>query len=613
MNRLARSFIIWSLAIAGLAGFGLVTSCNIIGGSGGGSGNLKLLMTDAPTDDWAELSFHFLSASLHRQGSDTWEDFWQVTEATKETGKINLIDLSGINTILQAGPIKAGTYDRLKLVMNKSTLADSMTLIPMDGKQILPENITVVDPSGTGTIKVDFSSPIVVEADKPNLVGIDFDLAHPLSIVNLDGKVVIDLKVRHRILPRNLGSIQFARILGQITAATPNTDGTATFTIKSVQGDALIDFNANGNTIYTDVSAGTPVGGDFAGFQKYVGLADAGALVASNMQSNGSLYARRVWYSSDIDRLPQFTPEGLVRRVGDNWLSVQKKTTEAVATGDGHRRCDWNAETVFVDADTVWNFQGVDMGVKGTDGLRYVSRGFRVEVTYPADDTTSKVADLVNIQCAHTEGIVIEPTLENLTLGWFWHSKTMYYSTINDAVLGDHSFRWWFYAADSSFSKDAQGLIDSVAAARTAHLWVFAWAGLYWDKANTRWDIENLVLAPLKLHEFTKITTGYTADSGSIDVSTFNCWDWTTPEIMNIKLDTTGDLQTIVGSFIWKADTNVVTFTLPLPTDLWDDVLTTSANKVKIWVHPVKDGETYTWHAYSVIAYQFIPSTTAVR
>jgi len=618
MSRFFRVLTICLMVAAGAAGFSLLTSCNIIGGGGSGTGNLKLLMTDAATDDWTELSFHFLSASLHRQGSDTWEDFWAVTEATKETGKINLIDLSGITNILQATDIKAGTYDRLKLVMNKSTAADSMTLIPADGKQIPPENITVVDPSGNGTIKVDFSQPIVVETNKPNLVGIDFDLAHPLSIVNLDGKVVIDLKVRHRILPRNLGSIQFGRTLGAITVATPNTDGSATFTIQSVQGGALIDFKANGNTIYTDVSSGKAVSSNFTEFQKYVGVADAGALVASNMQSTGDLYARRVWFADDIDKLPQFTPEGLVRFVGDSWLSVQKKTTAAVATGDGHhRRCDWNAETVFVDGETQWSFQGTPMGVTGTDGLRYVSRGFRVEVTYPATDTTSKVADLINIQSAHSEGIVIEPTDTTLTLGWFWHSKTLYYSTINDTVLGDHSFRWWFYGADSSYSQLPSELIAAVTQAKDAHLWVFAWAELYWDSVNIRWDIENLVLAPLKLHEFTKITSGYNADTanpGTMVVSTFNCWDWTTPETMNIKLDSEGELQTIVGSFIWKADTNVVTFTLPLPVDLWDDVLTPSANRVKIWVHPVKDGEVYTWHAYSVIAYQFIPITPpAVR
>jgi hypothetical protein len=72
-------------------------------------------------------------------------------------------------------------------------------------------------------------------------------------------------------------------------------------------------------------------------------------------------------------------------------------------------------------------------------------------------------------------------------------------------------------------------------------------------------------------------------------------------------LDTTGDLQTVVGSFVWNVPTNLVTFTLPVLPAEWETPLTTSVNKVKIWVRPVKatDG-TFSWHAYSVIAYQFI-------
>ena len=154
-----------------------------------------------------------------------------------------------------------------------------------------------------------------------------------------------------------------------------------------------------------------------------------------------------------------------------------------------------------------------------------------------------------------------------------------------------------------------KSLIDSVAAARTAYLWVFARAGLTWDAANTRWVVENLVLAPMKLHDFTKITTGYTAASGTMGVSSFDCWDETTPETMTIKLDheATDAIQTVVGSFIWTADTNVVTFTLPvLPAD-WEALLVPTVDKVKIWVRPVKGADNlYSWHAYAAIAYQFI-------
>jgi hypothetical protein len=596
MKRIVHGFLFFGLV---LACFGLVTSCNITGSSSG-TGNLMMLMTDGPTDDWTEVTVHFLSASLHRFGAPTWETFWTANTADPASGKVNLVDLSGISDILNAGPINAGTYDRLKLVMNTSTDANSMTIIPADtNKQVAPEDITVVDPSGNGEIKVDLSTPLVVTSDSNNIVSIDFDLRHPLSIVNLDGKVVISLKVRCRALPRNLSQIQFGRTLGDITGATTNQDGTATLQITNLQG-AVVTFTANGNTVYTDVTSGTAQTGNFDDFSKA-----KAALVASNMQNDGTLYARHIWYADDITKLPQFTPEGLVRRVGDSWLSISKKQAEATATGEHHHRCDWNSETVFVNADTHWFFQGADMGVTGLDGLAYVSRGYRVEVEYTPENVTPKIAVKINIQFASAEGIVVEPTVDNFKLGWFWHVQTMLYSAVSD-----HEFGWWNYGMDSGRSADRQALIDMVAAAKTAHFWVFAWAGLTWDATAKQWEVQDLILAPMKLHDFTKIKSAYNADTTQPEtmvVSTYNCWDWSTPEDMTIKLDPTGDLQTIVGSFIWNGATHVVTFTLPVNPDRWGTLLTPTIDKVKIWVHPVEETDgTFTWHAYSVIAYQFI-------
>ncbi len=205
------------------------------------------------------------------------------------------------------------------------------------------------------------------------------------------------------------------------------------------------------------------------------------------------------------------------------------------------------------------------MGLKGTDGLRRIARGFRVEVLYVDENVTPKIAKSVNVQFAHAEGLVMDPTLEDFALGWMWRVRTMVYS----GVAG-HEFGWWSYGMDSSRSADRQAFIDVVHAAREAHLWVFAWAGLTWDAANLRWVVENLVIAPMKLHDFTRITEGYQASTQSMVVSTYNCWDESTPENMTIKLDTTGDLQTLVGLFVWRADTNLATFTVPVLPAQWE-------------------------------------------
>jgi len=580
------------LAIAGAAGFGLVTSCNITGGGSNATGGLNLFLTDAPTDEWEQVTVVLKSISLHRSNSTTWESVWTADPSDPASGTVNLVELNEVAELLdQSATIPVGTYDRMKIVID--TDPATMTLIP-DGSTtpIAAANITVIDPGGKGEIKVDLDPAIVIEEGKDANLMVDFDLAHPLSIVNVDGKVVISLKVRHKALPRRLAAIQFARTIGNITGAATDL---SSFTIKTLR-DTDVTFKVTANTLYYDVDA--KAAGTFTGLSGLVGK--GAALVASNMNADGSLFARRVWYSTDIDLLPKFTPEGLVRRVGDTWLSIVKKNTEAMATNHDHHRCDWNAETVFVDDGTEWFYQDIKMGA-GTDMLRFIARGFRVEVTYQNIDVYPHVAATITVRSAHADGLVINPTATDFGLGWWRSVKTMSYSGVTD-----HAFGWWFYGEDYARSTDVQAFVDAVGQARQAHLWVFAWAGLCWDQIAGHWAVENLVLAPMKLHDLTKITTGYAADTGSMVVSTYDCWDWSTPTDMTIKLDKDGDLQTVVGSFVWNGQTNVMTFTLPVGPDKWPDVLTPDVNKVKIWVRPVLDGTTWSWHAYTVLAYTFV-------
>jgi Domain of unknown function (DUF4382) len=592
LNRFFKTLTTSLLVLASLASFGLVTSCNIIGGgSSDATGRLNLLVTDDPTDDWQEVTLVLKSVSLHNRATNEWADVWTADPNNSAAGTINLVDLSGVASILQSAKIQVGTYNRLKIVIDPDPT--TMKLVTDDNVTIDPKNITVVDPSGKGEIKVDLDPDITIEADKNNILQVDFDLAHPLSIVNLDGKVVISLKVRHKPLPRRLQSIQFARTIGTIKDVAADL---TTITVTTLQETDVI-FDVNSYTTYID--ADKNAAGTLEGLKGLIATKGA-VLVASNMQADGGLYARRVWYAADMDTLPQFTPEGLVRRVGDNWLSILKKKTEETATGDHHHRCDWNSETVFVDDKTTWTFHtDVAMGT-GTSVLRYISRGFRVEVEYVDITVYPHVAKSINVHSAHAEGLVTAATADNFTFGWRDHTRTMVYSGITD-----HTFGWLFYGmVDSSRSTVIQDFVDAVAQAREARLWIFAHAGLYWD--NAHWVVENVVIAPLKLHELTKITTDYTAASGTMGVTTYDCWDWTTPTEMTIALDTAGELQTVVGSFVWNAQTNLVTFTLPVPPTDWETLLTKSVDRVKIWVYPLKKDTTWTWHAYSVLAYQFI-------
>ena len=601
MSRIIRCIAVCALAAAGVAGLVFLSACNISSSTSGGTGRVNLLVTDAPSDDWQEVTVKVNSISLRMTGDQSWNSVWTADANNPNSGKLNLVDLSGVAQILGNATIPAGSYDRLKLVID--TDPATMKLVDDAGTTIDPTNITVVDPSGNGEIKVVIAPALTVSDGGVANLQVDFDLAHPLSIIVQNGKVVINLQIRHKAVPRNLRDIQFARNIGNVTAL----NGTTGFSMKTLEG-ADVAFGVDANTIYVDVDANQP--GNFAGL-----AVDKGVLVASNMNSDGSLFARRVWYG-DITKLPVYTPEGLVRRVGDNWLKILNKNAEP--TADSGHYCHWDSDIVYVNDATTWTFHDtIPMGT-GTVVLQNIRRGFRVSVEFVDPNVTPRVAKSINVQSAHDEGAIRSVSATGFTFGGGdycngWTSNVLPYGGLQYthewafSTITDHVFSWWFFGLPSGVSTSVQDFTDSVNQAKGANLRVFARVELYWDQANSRWVAESLVLAPEKLPDPTRITTAYTTASASMGVSTFDWDNDTLPTVMTVFLDTTGDLQTVVGSLRWNSTTRILTFTVPVLPAQWETLLTPSLIGVRVWVRPVKgtDGS-YSWHAYTVMAFQVI-------
>ena len=601
MSRIIRCIAVCALAAAGVAGLVFLSACNISSSTSGGTGRVNLLVTDAPSDDWQEVTVKVNSISLRMTGDQSWNSVWTADANNPNSGKLNLVDLSGVAQILGNATIPAGSYDRLKLVID--TDPATMKLVDDAGTTIDPTNITVVDPSGNGEIKVVIAPALTVSDGGVANLQVDFDLAHPLSIIVQNGKVVINLQIRHKAVPRNLRDIQFARNIGNVTAL----NGTTGFSMKTLEG-ADVAFGVDANTIYVDVDANQP--GNFAGL-----AVDKGVLVASNMNSDGSLFARRVWYG-DITKLPVYTPEGLVRRVGDNWLKILNKNAEP--TADSGHYCHWDSDIVYVNDATTWTFHDtIPMGT-GTAVLQNIRRGFRVSVEFVDPNVTPRVAKSINVQSAHDEGAIRSVSATGFTFGGGdycngWTSNVLPYGGLQYthewafSTITDHVFSWWFFGLPSGVSTSVQDFTDTVNQAKGANLRVFARVELYWDQANSRWVAESLVLAPEKLPDPTRITTAYTTASASMGVSTFDWDNDTLPTVMTVFLDTTGDLQTVVGSLRWNSTTRILTFTVPVLPAQWETLLTPSLIGVRVWVRPVKgtDGS-YSWHAYTVMAFQVI-------
>lgn len=610
MSRTIKWLATCALAAAGVAGLFFLSACSTTSSSSTtGFGRLNVLVTDAPSDDWQQVQVQLKSISLRKSDDQSYVQVWTGDSTNPTT--LNLIDLAGVAQILGNTTIAAGSYDRLKLVINPDPT--TMTLVDDQGKTIDSANITVNDPSGKGEIKVDINPPITVSDGGVANLQVDFDLAHPLSILVLNGKVVINLQIHHRAVPRNLRDIQFARNIGTVTDA--DTTNKSSFTLTTLDS-IVLSFGVNADTIYVDVDANAA--GNFDGLAALKGSTDKGALVASNMNSDGTLYARRVWYGT-IASLPSFSPEGLVRHVGDNWISVLNKNTQP--TTGSHFSCKWESDVIYVNDATAWTFHDtISMGT-GTSILQYIRRGFRVSVVYADATAVPKFAASINVQSAHDEGDIRSASAAGITFGggdyckgWkpgmlpgaaMAYSHEWPYSTITD-----HTFSWWFFGLPSSASTTVQDFMDTVNQAKAANLRAFGRADLFWDEANSQWVVESCVLAPEKLREPTRITTAYTTASGSMGVSTYDWDDDSLPVTLTVYLDTTGDLQTVVASIRWNSTTRILTTTVPVPPgQQWDSLLTTSLFGVKVWVRPVKANDgTFTWHAYTVIAFQIITS-----
>ena len=594
----------WGLAWLGLAALALFASCSATSTGIGGTGSLNVLVTDSPSDDWQEFTVTLTAITLHNQLTKQWTDNLLVLDPNNpNSGKLNLIDLAGVATILSHSTIPAGSYDRLKITIN--TDPTTMTLIDDSGSAVPAANIVIADPSGKGEIKLDLSPPVSVDANGVANLQVDFDLAHPMAIILQNGQVVVNLVLRHKAVPQNLFDLQFARTLGTIKSADT---ATSSFVVTPDVGSD-VTFVVDTATAYTNVDANAP--GDFAGL-----TAGIGVLVASNMKADGTLYARQIWYGA-LDKLPQFTPEGLVRRVGYNWIKVLNK--DASATSSRYFGCHWDTDVISVNAETVWTFQGtVPLGT-GTSVLHNIRRGFRVQVTLVDPNARPRVAKAIDVQSAHDEGVVRSVSTTGLTFsgddyGRCWYTEGYCSHQWLYSAVADHLFKWWFYGeATPTVTADTeaqmvQDFVDTVTQAKSSNLRVFARVELYWDATLNKWVAENVILAPEKLPDPAHIMVGYTTASGSIVVGTFDWDNPTAPTVMTVDLDSTADLQTLVGSLLWNATTRILTFKAPVLPGDWEAYLTPALLGVRIWVRPVKnptDG-TFSWTAYAVLGYQVI-------
>jgi hypothetical protein len=144
--------------------------CHDSDSMGGGNAEVRVMLTDAPSDSIA--SAKVTISRVYLVGNDDGSVDIPLASGTPVT--YDLLDLrNGIEALLGDHLVPAATYGQLRLIVDSAevTLVDGLTF--SDGTST--KALTV--PSGAQTgIKVQLASPITADAGELTIVTVDFDV-----------------------------------------------------------------------------------------------------------------------------------------------------------------------------------------------------------------------------------------------------------------------------------------------------------------------------------------------------------------------------------------------------------------------------------------------------
>jgi hypothetical protein len=448
------------------------------GSSGSQTGQMSMMISDDPMNDWAEIGVKVLSISLTPQGGGSPV---VVYTAPTPVNMINLVELDQLADILDSVSVPAGTYTAATITLgaNPGDVALTASSDPDTGfagtpGEIVPTSqIQIV--GGTGTagsltvpLNVTFASPVTVTANQEGGIDFEFNLSHPAFIVaHSPGgggqtlwAVNFSPALRHhpifditRLVLRHLygsfvsvssdnTSITVNRVFPVEPPTNPETD------VPSSRNLIIVADKANG-TLFYDMDAHTH--STITNFSSVSGdLNNKFLRIAARFQAEGSLVAVRIWVSSSFNTV-WVSPEGHVRHVLSSSLVMDKENGAPV--------------TVNVDGNTQFFFRApanpsADAApfCTGVTCLSDLVRGFKVHVT--ADPLQNPLlAQTVDIEIARFDGLISSPGMASFVYTRKFvdasddYTETMPYISSgtpngNDPQSGKPitGFKWWNFA-----------------------------------------------------------------------------------------------------------------------------------------------------------------------
>src|ERR1700719_1778794 len=479
MNSRASRVLMGLMAALPLLLWGCGSNSSSSNNLGSQNGQISMMVSDDPSNDWAIVGVTVLSVSLQPQGGGT-----PVVVFTAPTPApiLNLVELDQLAEIIGNASVPAGTYTGATLTLgaNPGDVVLTASADPDPGfagtagatvpsSQIQIQGATGSAGSRTVPLSVTFDSPLVVTANQNNALDLEFDLSHPAFIVAhvppASGQIMWAVNFngpfRHRPI-RDITHLVLRQIYGSfnsISADNSSISITRIFPTEPPQNPETFVASSQDLTILADKTNGTlfydvdlHTHSTITSFNNMGGELNGKFLrVTARYQVDGSLVAVRIWASSSFNTV-FVSPEGHVLHVLSSSLVVLGDAGDPV--------------TVNVDNNTQFFFRTPSNGAAdakpictGTACLTSlpILRGFKVHVDVnPLQN--SMPADTVDIEIATFGGSISSPGMNNFTYTRHFvdtadnYSLPMTYissSTKNGAdSLGNtiFGFKWWNFA-----------------------------------------------------------------------------------------------------------------------------------------------------------------------
>lgn len=532
---------------------GLAIGVSACGGGGGGStasnppppptppvANMQLLVSDASSDDWATIGVQLLSVALMPQGGGSNVTIWT---AGSPAPTLNLVQLDNLSDIIGSVAVPVNTYTGAVITVagNPGDVALTVSSNPesgfpaMAGSNIAPSQIQIQGTHGaTGSLTVPitltFDNPLVVSGSGPNVLDVEFNLAHPAFIVahnppaaagatvwavNFNGPVrrhhVGDLRwlvLRHSygtVQSVNGGAFTMLRDFPLVPASNPEGEITSTtqLTINVDSSNGTILYDVDNKDARTVVNSGFPSTLD----GKFV-------RVAARYQEDGSLTAVRVWYSSTFANV-WLSPEGHVLSVDDTTgvLTVEDEDGVPVPITVGPNTQFYFRAPQNPAADAAPIGQGPGFLASGD-----VVRGFKVHVS-PMDVLANPlVADTVDIEMANYSGTISAASSTGFTYTRDYLRSSDDYSVNLDYIPATannmdpsgtaiQGFDWWYFTFPTQADTGTNAVTDFVSASNGSVNFggsfgpVAAWGASYalWSTSAAGWQVPMAILEPTPL------------------------------------------------------------------------------------------------------------------